>query len=599
MTQGSETRTSLQGSLEDLSLGEILQIVSLSQRSGVLRLKGAEGVEAHIFILAGKIIHATLSSDTEGLFAFLLKRRLVDPTRLEGARDRLREGMEAAELSALLAELGVPPVSFQQGLKRRVEEIVYSLFYWDEGSFSFELVDQKSGGAPFAANAFFLNEGINPQFLVMEGARRKDEANRDSAAGAVSAAIGEAGGSAEEGATGAFEGLLGGGRAGEGAADRLAREIDAFTPPSTPPRLPGRTSRVAIVVLESPHLRARIKESLEREKITVLSFPDGATALTGVCDLRTRDIHPLLVLDLRTMGIADGVVLGGLEVLTTLWDLGYNLPAVLVADGDVPAGLPARVESIPGVALVDARAGGEAALMGKVLAAFSPAGSRSVPASEGRDAGGKEEFYDIRAALSRDLAEVDLPMDRWQEEGPPAVSSPDDPMMEKLHSYMGELSRPEAGGEITLLALRFASECTGRALLFLARKTDLKGLGQFGVDLGTGRDSNRAIQSLSIPLTEDSVFTRVIRSYQSFRGAPTGSPEEKAIFAAMGGTVPHEIYVGPVVSMGKVAVILYGDDSPEGAGLPSTHALDVFLSHVGLALDRAFLEMKLNARRSS
>jgi len=52
------------------------------------------------------------------------------------------------------------------------------------------------------------------------------------------------------------------------------------------------------------------------------------------------------------------------------------------------------------------------------------------------------------------------------------------------------------------------------------------------------------------------------------------------------------------VSMGKVAVLLYGDDFPQCDGLEPTHTLDIFLSHVGLALDRAFLEMKLKSQRS-
>ncbi len=589
MAKDAETRTSLTGSLEDLSLGEILQIVSLSQRSGVLRLTGPRG-EANISILAGKIVHASASADHEGLFAFLLSKRLVDRARLEAVGDQLQEGMHPSQLSGLLDRLGVPPVSFQQALRRRIEELVYSFFFWEEGKFSFELVDIKTGANPFTPNALFLEEGINPQFLVMEGARRKDEMKRDHPDATGIAPSGD--GAEEEPAAPVPD------RAAE--EERIREEVAAFSPPTASARLPGKTDPVAIAVLGSPHLRTRLKEALEKEKYTLLSFPDGATALTGVQDLRSRDVSPLLVLDLKAPGIADGVVLGGLEILSTLWDLGYHLPAVLVADGEIPPDLPAKAASVPGLDLVDARAGsggegdgGDAALVEVVLGALSPGRSRS----RGRTRR-KEEFYDIRAELSQDLAELDLPMDHWGGQPlPPPAADGEDPMMEKLHSYMGELSRPEASGEITLLALRFASECAGRALLFLARRTDLKGLGQFGVDLGTGKDSNRAIQSLAIPLTTDSVFSRVIANYRSYRGAPTGSPEEKTIFAAIGGAAPHEIFVGPVISMGKVAVLLYGDDSPEGRGLPATHALEIFLSHVGLALDRAFLEMKLGSRK--
>ena len=80
-------------------------------------------------------------------------------------------------------------------------------------------------------------------------------------------------------------------------------------------------------------------------------------------------------------------------------------------------------------------------------------------------------------------------------------------------------------------------------------------------------------------------------------GPPTGSETENALFEALGGGVPGQLYLGPVVSMGKVAVLLYGDDYSGNTGLEPTHTLDIFLSHVGLALDRAFLEMKLKAQR--
>ncbi len=48
--------------------------------------------------------------------------------------------------------------------------------------------------------------------------------------------------------------------------------------------------------------------------------------------------------------------------------------------------------------------------------------------------------------------------------------------------------------------------------------------------------------------------------------------------------------------MGKTAVVLYCDDLPERQGIEPTQSLDIFLSHTGLALDRAFLEMKLKDR---
>ncbi len=586
LDKGGGARTSLAGKLEDLSLGEILQIVSLSQRSGILRLQGKEG-EAQLFITGGKIVHATSSRDQEGFLSFLLQRRLLDTSRLEGIKDRLHEGMDPGALLDLLEKAGMSPASLQQALRRRIEEIVYGLFLWEEGAFSFELLDSKDPGEGMEGNAFFLRQGINPQFLVMEGARRKDEMGRGNVEGATlfpPPAEGEEPEEAGEGGGEAEAPLL-----HETPAQRMAREVEGFSAPSSLPRQQGEASRVALAVLASPHLRARLKEELERNNAGMLSFPDGATALTGIQDLRARQVTPVLVMDLTAPAITDSVELGGLEILTTLWELGMSLPTVLVSGGDLPLGLARKLEGVRGVELVRAgkERGEESRLVEKVLGLMEGGGK----------AAREEEFFDIRKELSGDLAGMDFPLDQWQGAASPTTSPSEDPLMETLRSYVGELARPGAGGEVTLLALRFASECLSRCVLFLVRKSDLKGLGQSGVDLGPGKDPNRSIQSLEVPLSPGGIFSRVMTNYRSYRGAPTESPEEQAVLAALGGARPREIYLGPIVSMGRVAVLLYGDDAPEGNGLPPTQALDVFLSHVGLALDRAFLEMKLGARR--
>ena len=52
---------SLVGNLEDLGLGEILQIVSLSRRSGVLSLE-SRGRQARVYFRNGKVIRAVSSS---------------------------------------------------------------------------------------------------------------------------------------------------------------------------------------------------------------------------------------------------------------------------------------------------------------------------------------------------------------------------------------------------------------------------------------------------------------------------------------------------------------------------------------------------------
>ncbi len=594
-SSGMDQTMSLVGKLEDLSLGEILQIVSLSRRSGLLRLQGPLG-EATMYIQGGMIIHAGRSDETEGILSLLVHHGLIDMSQIEALKGRIEACRSREKLKVLLNnELNISPESFQKALRKRVEELVYSLFLWEEGTFSFQLVDSESEIPVLESmRPFFLDDGINAQFLVMEGARRKDELMRDMG-DAESITAGEAQTSdLDDG----WQDLL----SSEDEISQIAEDettqpdITEVTEtgltdlPETIPDLPGRIAKVLVLVTEDESLRPVLQQLLGEEDVAVFAFPDSRSALARIQELHAHNIFPVVASDLRAGGVTDGIPTGRLDILTGQWDLGFSLPSILLVDERFPGGLKEQLSPLRCVdLLLEDQQNPPGRLAELVLSAMTP---EAPPVEDGA------EFYDIRQELSEDLEGLDLPFEI--SDGQEYLSQPPstDPLTAKLGSYVSELNRQDIRGEITLLALRFATEFASRAILFLARKTDIKGLGQFGVDLGEGKDADAAIRTLEIPITEESIFTRVIRSQQSYRGAPTESETERQLFDQLGGE-SGEIYIGPVVSMGKVAVILYGDDFPDLEGLQPTHTLDIFLSHTGLALDRAFLEMKLKSERKN
>jgi hypothetical protein len=61
----------------------------------------------------------------------------------------------------------------------------------------------------------------------------------------------------------------------------------------------------------------------------------------------------------------------------------------------------------------------------------------------------------------------------------------------------------------------------------------------------------------------------------------------------LGGTLPEQIFLGPIISEGKVVAILYGDNLPEKRPIGDTEALEIFLSQAGLAMEKALLERRL------
>lgn len=628
---------SLVGRLEDLSLGEILQIVSLSKRSGLLRLE-APDVKGSLFIRAGKVIYAASSEEKEGVLSFLAENGLVEADQLESLREKLESGLSPQEFHDLLEDgTGVSHDSFQEVLKRRVEELTYSLLIWEEGTFSFQLIEDESTHPILSKVApFFLDEGIGTQFLVMEGARIKDEMMRDMPSDRSQDKIPMVdpamvlGDDWEQ----EFEQhLTGSTREVEEKTpeEDLEEELKEFIVPEPLPQLPGLLSNKVVAVGLQASLVVEVTGGFVRAGIDLLVHDNGADALTKIQELRRQGSDPYLLVDLEAMGITDGRDLGGLEIVSTMWDFGFHLPVGLVCRREVQEELGAKLRTVTGLTvfrmseppdksslqqILETVTGSVSALpvpqreTGKVSSQQAPvedqqpaAGPLEAPDDQVQDVGQVEmgqgeEYYDIEQEFSEELGDIDLPFDGWDEEQALPREASLDPHMARLSSYVNELNSQDISGEITLLALRFASAFTNRAILFLIRKDDIQGLGQFGVDLGQNLDADRVVRSLNLPLEKNSVFQRVTQQRQSFKGPPTGSDTESALFEALGGGVPGEIFIGPIVSMGKVAVLLYGDDFPLCDGLEPTHTLDIFLSHVGLALDRAFLEMKLKSHRS-
>ena len=117
---------SLVGKLEDLSLGEILQIVSLSRRSGLLRLEGPSG-EANVYIRNGMILYAGRPGEKDGLLGLLVHHGLLEMSQLEPLKDRLEACERIEDLKELVSsELNIPSDAFEKVLKKRIEEMSLS-----------------------------------------------------------------------------------------------------------------------------------------------------------------------------------------------------------------------------------------------------------------------------------------------------------------------------------------------------------------------------------------------------------------------------------------------------------------------------------------
>ena len=162
---------SLVGSLEDLGLVDILQIVSLSRKSGALFLRCDRG-EGRILLRDGLVQGAQIKGAPESLRALLMDRGLVDGIGFDCARERVEN--ESISLDAALQqECDIAPEALDALRREHVERSVMRMFTWRSGEFSFEIREDFGD-----EDGLLLAAGLNTQYLAMEATRLGDETGR-------------------------------------------------------------------------------------------------------------------------------------------------------------------------------------------------------------------------------------------------------------------------------------------------------------------------------------------------------------------------------------------------------------------------------------
>lgn len=171
---------SLIGSLEDLGLGEILQIVSLSRRSGVLYLAN-QSRKGMIVFKMGQVVSASTNERKHNFVNELVNKGLITP---EAVKDSFGEWKKTDEKKTyskfLLEKFNIQPSVLEDINKNIIESIIWNFFEWSSGTFNFELKENEGelDGVLSSPLLSMIEPGLSPQFLAMEGTRMVDELKR-------------------------------------------------------------------------------------------------------------------------------------------------------------------------------------------------------------------------------------------------------------------------------------------------------------------------------------------------------------------------------------------------------------------------------------
>ncbi len=156
------------GNLRTMQLSELLQWLSMGQKTGTLAIRGTAG-EKRIYFQNGRIISSSSTIEREYLGHFLVSYGYI-------TEEELTKAMEVQEeskilLGKILVMIGaIAEEDLVELIRLKACETIYDIFLWPEGAFHF--LDGEIPQRPMVPIA------IDVTGIVMEGLRRYDEWRR-------------------------------------------------------------------------------------------------------------------------------------------------------------------------------------------------------------------------------------------------------------------------------------------------------------------------------------------------------------------------------------------------------------------------------------
>lgn len=571
-----------------------------------------------IIFLDGRVVAASRSGSERTVGEALLEAGVVPPIQFQEMLAAQARGITQAEL---VSAFGVDSEAWTNTLRELLSGIVYAMFDWEDGTFSFILDQNPDPERGFSLNASraVLLDGVNPQFLAMEGARLRDERQQGDSLTEFLAKDNPA--EPASSAPAAPEERTSPDSYTELSLEMPASPRPAPAPPEKsnlipfPPRhreertpeVPTTVGNVAtqrapvvqdgwslILFDDDATVLAMIERRFQRRFDHVVAVTRIEEALSALDDVRGRLVVASDLLAPRSDGRG---ILGGIELAERVRERDLSIPFVLFTDFDTEQARQSaerlRISSL----LVKPRRRGVTrapndARPSERMTAFLDSLEERLEPYLGEEKP-ESESLDLGEDLAEDIGEI---VAGAEAELPPRA--PGASQMDMLRSMLAELVNPANRETITLLVLRFADHVVERAALFLVTRDSYIGLGGFSSLEGSDSFVMR-VRKTHVPTESGVVFDRVVK-YQTLLRAPlTDSPVNRALVERLGGGWHGgEVVVAPLTSAGRVAAVLVGDN-PSGRPLGPTEGLEIFLQQAGLAMDRALLERRLEESKRS
>ena len=176
-----QMQSGLHGKLEELGLDEILQIVGVSRRTGILTLK-SRGREAVLQFRDGLLVRVTSTGFQQSLGELLIRNGAATPEMVQRAlaiqqQEQFRERIGTILHQRFKVDLQV----IEQTVREQISNVLMTLFAWTEGSFDCAPRDVETVDAAYLDPVQLILElgDSAPDQLVAEGVRLQHDLGAD------------------------------------------------------------------------------------------------------------------------------------------------------------------------------------------------------------------------------------------------------------------------------------------------------------------------------------------------------------------------------------------------------------------------------------
>jgi CheY-like chemotaxis protein len=596
---------SLLGRLEDLSLTDIVQIVYLSRRTGVLEIVDDRGRHTVLF-RQGLVVNAS-SPEHPDLLSYLVSRDLVPEAAAPGLRRMEDESGIPYGTSAMEMNF-ISPADLANAIHERIVGVVAPLLQSREGEFNFILSDHLGPlDVEYDADAIFKEGGFPPQKIVgvADGEKLKPLRGLEESLKVGKALLRSA-------ATEPFPPTLNLGLGQARPPELVAvpednvlafptpeeREEQTFASvpddqpfpetepaaPAPPPssaepsrsrsghfkvsgglievESPDATYRNVVLFERNPLIRVAARRAFGRNRVKIAQFGTIEDARSAIGDYIRANTFFVTFLELT--GNAD-------VLMQQLKRKNPRLPVVVIdaeadmrrrhdllrrgADLYLTKPSPARLQ--PGLAEEELN------LFSDELVLFAErAFQQWEQYTGGFDPDAGKRFYENAEKENVDRS------------------------FSLLKQLINELSDPNDIGEVSATILRLSAEYLDRGALFIARDDEFTGIDGFGPTSG-GEAMAARVKALRFPRSAPSLLNDVAASGEVHRGKMRRTPANVELIDGLGGLLPTEVVALPILHAKRTIGILYGDNAANRAPIDTMTGLEIFLSQAGYAFGNA------------